>query len=125
MSKPETAALFGVGRATVYHYLKLDKQGELVPKPHPGQAWRLDMKGCELLLGQVEENADLTLEEHIERAKPGPLGLVRQETCRAQNQPLKVEYRHLRLGQNGTRKGPVRFVRLGVRRKKDALSQGA
>ncbi len=100
MSKPATAALFGVSRATVYRYLELDKQGELIPKPHPGQARRLDPEGCRKLVRQVEENADLTLEEHAKKFSEHGISLKKSS-----------------IGNY--------FVRLGVRRKKDALSQGA
>lgn len=96
MSKAATAALFGVSRATVYRYLGLDKQGNLVSKPHPGQARRLDAEQCRKLVRQVEKNADLTLEEHAALFS------------KAQGVSLKKSS----IGNY--------FASLGVRRKKDA-----
>lgn len=96
MSKPAVAELYGVSRATVYRYLELDKHDDLVPKPHPGQARRLDVKGCKLLLEQVKDHADLTLEEHAEKLAEHGISLQKSS-----------------IGNY--------FVRLGVRRKKDAL----
>lgn len=95
MSKPGVAALFGVSRATVYHYLELDKQNNLAPKLHPGQARRLDAEGCRKLVKQVEENADLTLEEHAEKLAEQGISLKKSS-----------------IGNY--------FSRLGVRREKDA-----
>lgn len=95
MSKPAIAELYRISRATVYRYLELDRQGELVPKPHPGQAPHLDLKGCELLLEQVKNNADFTLEEHAEKLTQQGISLKKSAVGNY-------------------------FARLGVRRKKDA-----
>lgn len=64
LSKAAAAELYGVSRASVYRYLDLDREGNLAPKDHPGQAPRLTEESCEKLLQQLEDNNDLSLEEH-------------------------------------------------------------
>jgi putative transposase len=67
MSKTQVAAVYNVGRATVYRYMSLEALGELSPKVHPGPGRRLDEAGCQKLLKQVVKYADLSLEEHAEK----------------------------------------------------------
>lgn len=98
MSKSEVAKVFGVGRATVYRYLELDKINDLAPKDHPGQPRWLDEELCEKLVKQVGDYPDLSLEEHA------------QKFSKAQ----KVKLQKSSVGSY--------FERLGVRRKKNASS---
>ena len=64
LSKTAAAELYGVSRATVYRYLELAGEGSLESKVRPGQPQRLDKEACRKLLEQVNENHDLSLEEH-------------------------------------------------------------
>lgn len=100
MGKSEVARVYGVGRATVYRYMKLDHLGDLAPQPHPGPGQRLDETGCEKLLKQVEKHPDLSLEEHAEK-------LSKDHKLKLQKSSI-ANY----------------FERLGVHRKKNASSPG-
>ena len=101
MSKVAAAELYGVSRATVYRYLELDKEGELQPKVRPGQSRRLDEAACRKLLEQVEQNNDLSLEEHAAKF----------------SEEQGVELKKSSIANY--------FARLGVKRKKDAASPRA
>jgi transposase len=60
----ELADLFGVGRASVNRWLRLQREtGSLAPKPLPGREPKLDAEGRAVLQQLVEENADATLAE--------------------------------------------------------------
>ena len=101
LGKAAAAELYGVSRATVYRYLKLDKEGELRPKARSGQLPRLDEEGCRKLLEQLKHNSDLSLEEHAAKFA----------------EEHGVELKKSAIGKY--------FARLGVRRKKDPASQRA
>ncbi len=101
LSKPAVAELYGVSRATVYRYLKLDSEGDLQPKARPGQLPRLDEEACRKLLEQVKENNDLSLEEHALKF----------------SEEQGVELKKSSIANY--------FARLGVKRKKDTESQRA
>ena len=98
LSKTEVAERYKVSRASVYRYLKLDKQGSIAPRKHPGQAQRLDDAQCQKLLGQLEEHRDATLEEHAELFEKAHGVMLKKSS----------------IGNY--------FARLGVRRKKDLSS---
>ena len=98
LSKTAVAELYGVGRATVYRYLDLGREGDLSPKVRPGQSPRLDEAGCQKLLEQLEANNDLSLEEHA--------GKFSEEHGVELKKSSIANY----------------FARLGVRRKKSPMS---
>lgn len=101
MSRRKAAEVFGVGEATVYRYLKRNREGGLSAKSPPGRPCKLDEAGWRRLLEQLKAKPDLTLQEHAELyAKDNGVVLA----------PSTVD---------------SYFTRLGVRRKKDALSRGA
>lgn len=101
LSKTAAAELYGVSRATVYRYLELDSEGDLQPRVRPGQLPRLDEQACKKLLEQVEQNNDLSLEEHAVKF--------------AEEQGIELKKSSI----------ANYFARLGVRRKKDAASPRA
>jgi putative transposase len=100
MSKSTVAKRYEISRATVYRYLGLDETDELAPKVHPGHPRDLDESACQKLVKQVEKYPDLNLEEHAEKF--------------TQEQKIK-------LGKSSLWNY---FERLGIRRKKNATSQG-
>jgi len=96
LSKTAVAERYNVSRASVYRYLQLNKQDDLKPRVRPGQARRLDTKQCQALLQQLKGHPDATLAEHAELLE-------------------EAHGVHLKKSSIGNY-----FVRLGVRRKKDA-----
>ncbi len=66
MSRRQAAEVFGVGEATVYRYLKRNREGELSAKSPPGRPCRLNDGGQQHLLAQLKAEPDLTLREHAE-----------------------------------------------------------
>jgi transposase len=101
MSRRKAAEVFGVGEATVYRYLRQNRVGDLSAKSPPGREPMLNEAKRELLLKQLEAEADLTLREHAE---------------------LYAENNGVVLASSTV---DSYFRRLGVRRKKDLSSQGA
>lgn len=65
-SKPKVAKRFAVSLSTVKRYVKLSKAGNLEGSKPPGQKSWLDAEGEKVLLQQVEEHNDWTLEQHAE-----------------------------------------------------------
>lgn len=66
MSKAEAARRFKVNRSTVYEYLRLSSQGNLKAKSPPGRPRTLSQEQVEALEKQVQENPDLSLQEHAD-----------------------------------------------------------
>jgi transposase len=61
----KVAQRFGVGRATVERYLKLEREtGAVQPKPIPGRPRAIGPKQEAALDAQVAQHRDATLEEH-------------------------------------------------------------
>ncbi len=101
MSKRAAADIYAVSRATVYRYLDLDKEGDLRPTKPPGPPPRLDEAACRKLLEQLEQNSDLSLEEHAAKL----------------SEEQGIELKKSAVGKY--------FARLGVKRKKDSTSPRA
>lgn len=66
ISKTKVARQFKVNRSTVYEYLRLSEQGDLKAKSPPGRPRTLTEEQVEALEQQVQENADLSLQEHAD-----------------------------------------------------------
>ena len=65
-SKSSVARRFEVSRLTVIRYVKRAAAGKLAEDKHPGQQPWLSAEQCELLIDQVCEHNDWTLEQHGE-----------------------------------------------------------
>ncbi len=98
LSKTAVAEQYGVSRASVYRYLRLDERGSIAPRRRPGKLPRLDAELCQKLLEQLEGHSDATLEEH----------------ARLFSEAHGVSLKKSSIGNY--------FVRRGVRRKKDVSS---
>jgi transposase len=99
LSKEAIAEQYQVSRASVYRYVALAQSGTLEPHRPPGRPTKLDDKGCERLKAQVKDKPSLSLQEHAD------------EYAKSYKKRLSFS------GINGY------FKRLGIKRKKDALSQ--
>jgi transposase len=67
LSRAAVARQFRVSERTLYHWLELEREGTLTPRPHGGgQRPIIDEAGLETLRGIVDASNDRTLEEYCD-----------------------------------------------------------
>jgi len=94
LSKAAAAKRYNVSKTSAYDYLKRSEQGKLEADKPTGRIPKLDKKGCQKLLKQVEKYPDLSLQEHADRY--------------AEKQGIRLTFSGIN----------TYFKRLGIRRKK-------
>jgi transposase len=67
MSVTKAAEVFGVSRTTLYRWQERQTHQDLAPRCSPGGPRKITAEQEPQLLAQLQQNPDVTLEEHIER----------------------------------------------------------